>query len=185
MSHNGSRPDIDIIRQLVDRKRKEFESQLMLHDRDIAKRLKQLGVDEVENKPSIKEEFIDLPDGADVSKLSDDQIGRKHFGAGIWLGYVKTQCTIEDVKRTVAKEARDGALADALISAEGGSVDDRRAIASRDPVYRAWNSVYITHLSMYKRLNTLCETWESRVGLYSREITLRTALANAESNKFS
>lgn len=184
MSETGSRPDRDIIQDLVETKRKEFEGQLLRHNIATDKRLRDLDLDDT-TKPEIDPEFLELPESCDVGALSNNQIGQRHFGGGVWLAYVQSQCALEDIRRTIAKEAREGAYSEALLGVDGGTADHRRAVAFRDPSYRAWNSVYLLHLTMFRRLSALCDRWKERVALYSREISLRVSLAETETNRFA
>ena len=158
-------------------KKKEFTKQLDSFNVSLDKKLQSMGLVDMEKFTGPNELVGDV---GDISKVSDNDLGRYLFAATQMFAYVSSCRARADVERKAAEEAKLGAFNDALLLSDRSSVEDRKAEAGRDLVYRAWNMLHLEKEALYRRLEPLTVGWQRRAEAYSREITNREHLRRLE-----
>lgn len=158
------------IDNLVRQHKAKFEEYMESYIHKVDKSLASLDLNDVV-KPEIKEGLLDIP--KDISMLTDIEVGQKHFAAVQQFGYISCSAARAGVEVVAAEEAKDGAFSDAILKSDGKSADDRKAEAERDPIYRAWNNIWMEKKALCDRLKVLANSWDRRAESYSREMTVR------------
>ena len=135
----------------------------------VVKRVKELGLDKLP-EPSIDQELFNV---TDVTKLSDQDIGRVYYAAQQMCAYVLDCAAKLDIETIFAGHKKDRAYSLALLNADGSSADDRKAEAEIDALHRFWNEVYLERRGAYKLLQASAQAYEKLADGLSREISRR------------
>jgi len=130
-----------------------YSKQVEVFEARVIKRLEDLSLTNEFIKPPVADTLLDIP--ADITRITDSELGQKHFAAVQWFGYIMSQTALADIKQTLAKEARDGIFSDAMLLSTRSSADDRRCEAERNDTYRIWNMIWMEHFAIFKTLQTL------------------------------
>lgn len=153
--------------------RDEYKRQLDSYAEAVQKELERRGIPLIERPLSANDEHM-LRIPADITEISDRELGRRYFAVAAFAAYIGCQASQALIRKTMSFACREAKQADAQLMSDRSAVDDRKAESTRDLLFRAWNMVYLIEDATYTRLKETAASWSKLCDAYSREMTRRT-----------
>jgi len=147
----------------------QLNAEVRRFSKRVTARVKKLGLHEF-LQPDTDVKLLEF---TDITKLADQEVGRRYFAIQQWAAYAQACSTRADIEVVYAKEQMEEVFSKGILRAEGSSAEDRKAEAKISPRHRYWAKVYLEKLAVYKLLHTSSLGYERFADAYSREISRR------------